>query len=126
MIPFTDIFLIALFCAVVLIYEMISRGIVTIENLQAIFSGNLFLYIIFAGAFIYFCQQQTRRNNGVNLEIITHLYSTETYLILTRTSLRTLRKFLRQLNFFWFQYLFYTFLPSNKLIINIFCYQDIS
>ena len=70
MIPFTDIFLIALFCAVVLIYEMISWDIVTIENLQAIFSENLFLYIIFAEAFIYFHQQQTRRNNGLERSIL--------------------------------------------------------
>jgi cbb3-type cytochrome oxidase subunit 3 len=49
---------------------MISRGVISIENLQTIFSGNLFLYIFFAGAFIYFRKQQTGRNNNLDKTIL--------------------------------------------------------
>ena len=70
MLSFSDISLLVLFCAVVLIYEMISRGVINIENLQAIFSGNLFLYLIFAGVIIYFRKQQTGRNNDLERSIL--------------------------------------------------------
>ena len=65
-----DIFLFTLFCVIVLIYEMISQGVITIENLQAIFSGNLIIYLFFAGAFIFFRQQQTGRNNNLERSIL--------------------------------------------------------
>src|SRR3954447_20854835 len=49
----SDIFLIVLFSIVIIIYEMLTRGVVTIEILQGIFSGNAIIYIIFAVVIIF-------------------------------------------------------------------------
>ena len=55
MIPFTfDAILFLIFVAFVAIYEMLLRGVLTMEILLAIFSGNGITYIFLAGAFLFF------------------------------------------------------------------------
>ena len=53
MLPISDIILIALFSIVGLIYEMITRDILTIEMLQGIFSGNVIIYIFLVEVFLF-------------------------------------------------------------------------
>ena len=49
----SDMFLIVLFSIVIIIYEMLTRGVLTIEMLQSVFSGNAIIYIIFAVVIIF-------------------------------------------------------------------------
>ena len=48
----SDMFLIVLFSIVIIIYEMLTRGVLTIEMLQSIFSGNVIIYIFLVGVFL--------------------------------------------------------------------------
>uniref|UniRef100_U9SN98 Uncharacterized protein n=2 Tax=Rhizophagus irregularis (strain DAOM 181602 / DAOM 197198 / MUCL 43194) TaxID=747089 RepID=U9SN98_RHIID len=49
-----DIFLIATFGVIIVFYEMLSHGVLTMEMIQSIFSGNVNIYIIVAIAIIFF------------------------------------------------------------------------
>jgi len=49
----SDMFLIILFSIVIVIYEMLTRGVLTIEALQGIFARNVIMYIIFAGGVLF-------------------------------------------------------------------------
>ncbi len=49
----SDMFLIVLFSIIIIIYEMLTRGVLTIEMLQSVFSGNAIIYIIFAVVIIF-------------------------------------------------------------------------
>lgn len=49
----TDFFLVALFIIAFIIYEMVLRGVLTIEILRGVFSGNVITYIIIVGVFLF-------------------------------------------------------------------------
>ena len=49
----SDMFLIVLFSIIIIIYEMLTQGVLTIEMLQGVFSGNAIIYIIFAVVIIF-------------------------------------------------------------------------
>ena len=49
----SDILLLAFFSISMLIYEMILRGVLTMETLQGIFSGNVIIYIFLVGVFLF-------------------------------------------------------------------------
>ena len=53
MLLISDIILIVLFSIVIIIYEMLIRGVIIIEMLQGIFLGNAIIYIIFAVVIIF-------------------------------------------------------------------------
>src|ERR1051325_8388442 len=50
----SDIFLIAVFGITIVFYEMLSRGALTIEMIQGIFSGNINIYLFTVAGFIFF------------------------------------------------------------------------
>ncbi|GES81249.1 hypothetical protein GLOIN_2v1510815 [Rhizophagus clarus] len=62
-----DIFLIAVFGITIVFYEMLSRGVLTMEMIQSIFSGNVNIYIIVAIAIIFF-RKYLMRSGDNNLE----------------------------------------------------------
>jgi hypothetical protein len=53
------IFLISLFVSVIALCEMLTRGILTIDMIQNVFSGNVITYAVLAGALFYFRQAGT-------------------------------------------------------------------
>ena len=63
----SDIFLIAVFGITIVFYEMLSRGVLTMEMIQSIFSGNVNIYIIVAIAIIFF-RKYLMRSGDNNLE----------------------------------------------------------
>ena len=63
----TDIFLIAIFGVTIVIYEMVTHSVLTIDMIQGIFSGNVNIYIIFAVA-IFFFRKYLMRSGDNNLE----------------------------------------------------------
>ena len=65
-----DFFLLALFVVIVIIYEMLSRGIITMETLKTVFSGNIPVYIILAGVFVYLRINQSGRNNDLERRVL--------------------------------------------------------
>jgi hypothetical protein len=65
-----EVFSIALFTIVFTIYEILLQGIITLETLRAIFSGNIITYISFVASFIYFRKQQTGRNSDLERSIL--------------------------------------------------------
>ncbi|KAF0484554.1 hypothetical protein F8M41_022968 [Gigaspora margarita] len=50
----SDIFLIAVFSVTIAIFEMVTRGVLTMDMIQGIFSGNITIYIISVVAIIFF------------------------------------------------------------------------
>ena len=67
MFSITDIFLIATFGVIIVFYEMLSHGVLTMEMIQSIFSGNVNIYIIIAIAIIFF-RKYLMRSGDNNLE----------------------------------------------------------
>ena len=49
----SDILLLALFSISMLIYEMILQGVLIMETLRGIFSGNVLIYIFLVGVFLF-------------------------------------------------------------------------
>ncbi len=49
----SDMFLIIIFSIIIIIYEILTQDVLTIEMLQDIFSGNVIIYIIFVGVIIF-------------------------------------------------------------------------
>src|SRR5688572_25028291 len=72
----SDIFLIAVFSVAIIIFEMISRSILTMDMIQSIFSGNVNIYIIVAIAIIFFRKYLIRSGDN-NLERIVLTLSNE-------------------------------------------------
>ena len=63
----SDIFLIAVFGITIVFYEMLSRGVLTMEMIQNIFSGNISIYLIFAIT-IFFLRKYLMGSRDNNLE----------------------------------------------------------
>ena len=64
---FSDIFLFAVFSIVVVIFEMLSRGVLTMDMIQGILSGNTSIYLFLAIAIFfsrkYLMGMQDKNNN---------------------------------------------------------------
>jgi hypothetical protein len=72
---FSDIFLFAVFSIIVIIFEMISRGALTMDMIQGILSGNTSIYIILAIAIFfsrkYLMGMQDKNNNNLERTLLT-------------------------------------------------------
>ncbi|KAF0467818.1 hypothetical protein F8M41_025935 [Gigaspora margarita] len=63
----SDIFLIAVFSVTIAVFEMVTRGVLTMDMIQGIFSGNITIYIIFVVAII-FIRKYLKGSGENNLE----------------------------------------------------------
>jgi len=68
----SDIFLIAVFGITIVFYEMLSRGVLTMEMIQDIFSGNISIYLIFAITIFFFRKYlMGSRDNNLERTVLT-------------------------------------------------------
>src|SRR5256885_507335 len=63
----SDIFLITVFGVTIAFFEMLTRGVLTMEMIQGIFSGNISIYLIFAIT-IFFFRKYLMGSRDNNLE----------------------------------------------------------
>ena len=68
----SNIFLITVFGVTIVFYEMLSRGVLTMEMIQDIFSGNISIYLIFAITIFFFRKYlMGSRDNNLERTVLT-------------------------------------------------------